>query len=246
MAPVRDPRAWRNHAYRAANLVSFPIALAYLLLLSLPQVLFAHPVVYKSFRVYSGRPLDSGLPVVLDRVDSLLAASPIHERGVTPRIFLMNSTSAYAALSLSLGGRSFGKGFGALPADNVFINAHDLANDLVFRDAADFDRRTLSGVIAHEVTHLLIRRKFGYWRNLAFPTWKKEGYAEYVAGGSTLPYEIGVKRWKESPDDPTGYRYFRYYMMVKYLLENERLTVDDLFDRDIDTERLAKVVFRSL
>ena len=120
------------------------------------------------------------------------------------------------------------------------------ANDLVFRDAADFDRRTLSGVIAHEVTHLLIRRKFGYWRNLAFPTWKKEGYAEYVAGGSTLPYEIGVKRWKESPHDPTGYRYIRNYMMVKYLLENERLTVDDLFDRDIDTERLAKVVFKSL
>ena len=48
--------------------------------------------------------------------------------------------------------------------------------------------RSLSGVIAHEITHLLIRKKFGYWRNLTMPTWKKEGYAEYVAGGSTLPY----------------------------------------------------------
>ena len=91
MAPVRDHRAWRNRAYRAANLVSFPIALAYLLLLSFPQALFAHPVVYKSFRVYSGRPLDSCLPVVLDRVDSVLAASPIEVGGVTPGVLLLSS-----------------------------------------------------------------------------------------------------------------------------------------------------------
>jgi hypothetical protein len=147
---------------------------------------------------------------------------------------------------LYLGGNSFGKGFGALPTDNVFINAHDLANDLVFRDAAEYNRRTLSGVIAHEVTHLVVRKKFGYWHNLAFPAWKKEGYAEYVAGGSTLPYEIGVKKWKERPDDPTGYRYFRYYMVVKYVLENERISAEELFHRDIDIERLSNVVLKSL
>jgi len=43
----------------------------------------------------------------------------------------------------------------------VFINVHDLANDLVFR--------------------------------------------------STLSYEIGVKLWKERPDNPTAYQYFKYY-----------------------------------
>jgi len=231
---------------RAANVTALVIVAGYLVLLCFPQVLFAHEVTYKGYRVHSSERLDSHVFRVLDRVDSLLAASPIQNRGLTPQIFLASSTAQYGAVSLFIGGDSFGKSFSVLPRDNVFINAHDLANDRVFRDAPDRNVRSLSGVIAHEVTHLLVRRKFGLWRNLVFPRWKKEGYAEYVAGGSTLPYEVGVKMWKERPDDATGYRYFKYRMLVKHLLEHERMTVDDLFERDIDSERLAKVVLESI
>ena len=234
-----------SYTRNAASVVVLSIAAGYLLVLSFPQALFAHEVVYKSFRVYSSAPLDRHLAAVVDRVDSLLAASTIGDPALRPRIFFLNSPQ-YAALSMYLGRSSFGKSFAALPLDHVFINAHDLANDLVFRDAAENNVRSLSGVIAHEVSHLLVRRKFGYLRNLALPAWKKEGYAEYVAGGSTLPYETGVKMWRESPEDATGYRYFKYYVLVKYLLEHEHITVEDLFNRDIDVERLADVVLKSL
>ena len=95
----------------------------------------------------------------------------------------------YASFNLYLGTSSFGKGYAALPTANVFINDHDLAQDLVFRDAPANNVRSLSGVIARETTHLLIRKRLGYWRNLTMPAWKKEGYAEYVAGGSTLSHD---------------------------------------------------------
>ena len=36
------------------------------------------------------------------------------------------------------------------------------------------------------------------------------------------------------------------YMLVKHLLEYEKLSVDDLFGRDFDTDALADVVFRRL
>jgi hypothetical protein len=108
------------------------------------------------------------------------------------------------------------------------------------------NERSLSGVIAHETTHLLIRKKFGYWRNLTMPTWKKEGYAEHVAGGTTLTFEAGVKMWKENPQDGTGYQYFKYYMCVKYLLEHDQLSVDDLFNREIDVKSLEERVLKSL
>jgi hypothetical protein len=104
----------------------------------------------------------------------------------------------------------------------------------------------LSGVIAHEITHLLIKKKFGYWRNLTMPAWKKEGYAEYIAGGSTLPYETGVKMWKENPKDGTGYLYFKYFMLVKYLIEHEKLSVEDVFNRDFDLQSLEHKVLSSL
>jgi hypothetical protein len=133
-----------------------------------------------------------------------------------------------------------------LPTQNVFINRADYRNDLVFRDAKENSQRSLSGVIAHEITHLLIKKRYGYLRNLTMPTWKKEGYAEYVGGGSTLSNEEGIKLWKANPKDATGYQYFKYMILVKHLLENDRISVDDLFNRDFDVQVLEERVLKSL
>jgi hypothetical protein len=235
-----------SRAYRIVRYLVFSTVVAYMLLLSFPQVLFAHEISYRNLTVYSREPLDQNIYAVLDRVESRLAASEINNQEVRPKIFLANSFGLYAGLSLYLGGNSFGKGFAILPTNNVFINKSNLAQDLVFRNSATNDQRTLSGVIAHETTHLLIRKRFGYWRNLSMPAWKREGYAEYVAGGSTLPYETGVKLWKANPQDATGYQYFKYYQLVKYLLEHDKLSVDDLFRRDFDLPSLEERVLNSL
>ena len=133
-----------------------------------------------------------------------------------------------------------------LPTSNVFINETNVGQDLVFRKAPENNQRSLSGVVSHEVTHLLIRNKFGYLKNLTMPVWKREGYCEYVSGGSTLDHETGVRLWKANPQDGTGYQYFKYYLMVKYLLETERLTVEELFTRDIDTAALEAKVLSTL
>ena len=235
-----------NNAYRILRYLVMAAVLGYVLLLSFPQVLFAHQTSYRNLTVYSGAPLDQNVYGVLDKVESRLATSAINNQEVRPKIFLINSFSWYEWLSLHLGGKSFGKSYSVLPTNNIFISKSDLAKDLVFRDSATYNERSLSGVIAHETTHLLIRKKFGYWRNLTTPTWKKEGYAEYVAGGSTLPYETGVGLWKANPKDAAGYQYFKYYMLVKYLLEHDQLSVEDLFNRDFDLRSLEEKVLNSL
>jgi len=236
----------RNRPYRVIRGLIVSLGTAYLLLLCFPQVLFAHEVSYKNFTVHSREPLDQSVYAVLDRAETKLSASTIKNQAVKPQIFLINSHGLYKVMSLFLGGNSFGKGFPVLPTNNIFINRSDLAKDLVFRKAPADNQRSLSGVIAHETAHLLIRKRFGYWRNLTMPVWKKEGYSEYVAGGSTLDHETGVKLWKANPKDGTGYQYFKYYMMVKHLLEHEKLSVDDLFDRDHDVPALEAKVLSSL
>jgi hypothetical protein len=236
----------QSRAYRIARVVALLSAVAYVLLLSFPQPLFAHEITFKNFTVYAREPLGGGISAVLDKVDARLATSPLYTPDVGPKIFLVNSTRLYASLSLYLGSNSFGKGFAALPAANVFINACDLDKDLVYRDAQAYNSRSLSGVIAHEVTHLLVRNRFGYFRNLILPVWKQEGYAEYVAGGSTLPFETGVRMWKATPNDDTGYQYFKDYMIVRYLLEHEKVSVGDLFTRDFDVKLLAAAVLKTL
>ena len=239
-------RTARSPIYRALRYGFFSLVLAYILLLCFPQVLFGHQASSGNFTVYSQEPLDANINTVLERVQQRLATSPINTTDVKPKVFLTNSFRLYSVMSLYIGGNSFGKGYAALNNNNVFINKSDTASDLVFRNAPAYNQRSLSGVIAHEVTHLLIRKRYGYWRNLMMPTWKKEGYAEYVAGASTLDYETGVRMWKANPRDGTGYQYFKYYMLVKYLLEHDKLTVDDLFNRDFDLQSLEERVFKSL
>ena len=236
----------KSKAYKIVRSAILVIVAAFLFLLVYPQVLFAHEVRYKNFTVYSRQPLTSSIYTVLDKVEAELSASPINDTSVQPKIFLTNSQKLYSFLSLYIGWNSFGKGYPLLPTSNVFINEADVSRDLVFRKAATGGQRSLSGVIAHEITHLHVRRRFGYVRNIAMPSWKKEGYAEYVAGGSTLDYETGVKLWKANPNDGTAYQYFKYYLTVKYLLENEKLSVDDLFNRDIDNAAVETKVFAKL
>ncbi len=236
----------RNRPYRVIRNLAVSLAAAYLFLLCFPQVLFAHEVSYKNFTVHSMEAMDHNVYAVLDKVESSLATSAINNPTVKPQVFLINSHRLYKLMSLYLGGNSFGKAFPMLPTNSIFINRSDLANDLVCRSAPADNQRSLSGVIAHETTHLLIRKRFGYWRNLTMPAWKKEGYSEYVAGASTLDYETGVQRWKANPKDGSGYQYFKYHMLVKHLLEHEKITVEDLFTRDHELPALEAKVLGSL
>jgi hypothetical protein len=239
--------ARKNKPYRIARYTVLVIAAAFVFLLVYPQVLFAHEVRYKNFTVYSRQPLDQDLYTVLDKVEKQLAASAINDTSVKPKIFLTNSQTLYSLLSLYIGQNSFGKGYPLLPTTNVFINETDVSRDLVFRKAATGNQRSLSGVLAHEITHLHIRKKVGYVKNVTLPAWKKEGYCEYVAGGSTLDYETGVRMWKANPTDGTGYQYFKYHLIVKYLLEQEKLTIEDIFNRgDLDQKQVEAKVLSTL
>jgi hypothetical protein len=232
--------------FRLLTYIPWVLVLGYVLLLCFPQVIYGHEMTYKNMTISSRGPVDESIRTVLDKVESRLAASPLNNPEVRPRIVLTGNSRHYAMLSLYIGGNSFGKGFAMLPTQNVFINRADYQNDLVFRNARENNQRSLSGVIAHEITHLLVKKRFGYVRNLTMPAWKKEGYAEYVGGGSTLSHEEGVRLWKANPRDATGYQYFKYMMLVKYLLEHDKITVDDLFNRDFDVQVLEERVLKSL
>jgi len=117
----RESRA-KSRTYRTVRYLVFALAGAYIVLLSYPQILFAHETSYKNFEVYSREPLDNEVYAVLDKVETRLAVSPINDQKLKPRIFLINSYGLYATLSLYFGSSSFGKGFVVLPSNNIFIN----------------------------------------------------------------------------------------------------------------------------
>jgi len=221
--------------YRIAGGTVGFIAIAYLLLLYFPQPLFAYSTTYERFDVHAREPIDAGIDKVLDRAEARLKTSPLYNAELRGPIFLTNGFGTYALLSHKAY-NSFGN---SVPfVSNVFINKADIEGDRVFVNREKNNSRFLSGVIAHEITHLFIRQRYGTLTSMLQPAWKNEGYCEYIAGDSTIPLEEGLRLWRENPDDDTGYRFTKYHAMVKYLLEKEGMTVDDLFNRTLDQKEV--------
>lgn len=63
-------------------------------------------------------------------------------------------------------------------------------------------QRTLSGVIAHEKCHGMIRARYGIVRAATFPQQLVEGYCDYVAGESTLNAAQVARIERDDPGHP--------------------------------------------
>ena len=93
---------------------------------------------------------------VLDRVHALLVASPLNDETLHHDIYLVNSFGLSRYLML----RDVGFGCNHVLGHTFIVNA-DPVHDLAYceRQGPDDHRiRSLSGTIAHEITHALIRR----------------------------------------------------------------------------------------
>jgi hypothetical protein len=227
--------AKRNRTYRITNYILTGLGVLYISLLVVPQILFANHVSHKHFDVYSRQPLNNNILRVLDAAEAKLERSPIYNKQLSETLIMSDSFGLYRFMTWS--GRSMGSTIPVLGLSR--INKSDVDNDLVFADRELPNQRSLSGVIAHETMHNQIREYLGIGRYLATPAWKDEGYCEYIAGETTLSFEEGLRRWKEKPDDPSGYAYFRHRQMVKYLLDVEKIGVDELFNREFDENLVA-------
>lgn len=239
--PYRKYRAFakRNKTYKIINYSFSSIFGIYALLLIFPQFLYGHEISHKNFKVYSREPIGENIFRVLDSAEARLMESPIYNKDLRENLLFADSFGFYKFQTLS--GRSMGSTIPLIGHSR--INKSDIDNDLVFRDGEPPNRRSLSGVIVHETMHNQIRVYFGTIKYYSIPTWKDEGYCEYVAGETTLSYEEGKKLWRENPDDDSKYAYFKYHQMVRYLLDVEKMSVERLFSQKFDQKELEAKVY---
>ena len=237
------PKSRLRRIYKITTISASVIAVAYLLLLIFPQPLFAYSVSYGSFNVRSHEPIGPEIETVLNEAESRLQRSQIYDGSVGRHIYLTNGYGMYTFLSHKAY-RSFANSVPFI--ENVIINKTDLAADRVYMNRERNNSRSLSGVIAHEITHLFIQRRFGTIKSILMPIWKKEGYCEYIAGDSTITLDEGIRLWREDPSNDAGYRFIKYHLMVKHLLEKEKISVEEMFERPFKENELAAKTFAAL
>jgi hypothetical protein len=219
------PRRWRRIASWAASLaVGF-----YVLLTAAPELLaWPHVAQHGRTRIYSNAPVPPEIDRVLARTDALLSRSPIDRPDLERRLFLTDGGWRWSLLAPGHGGAF------ALRRpwrDAVIVNRSDIAGDRVENGAAIGGRRTLSGILAHELTHVLIGHRYGELRAAFFASWLVEGYADHVAQESSLS-DADYRRLRADGSDHPALDYYEGRRQVALLLARSGGNPDALFGGD--------------
>jgi hypothetical protein len=201
------------------------LAVIFVFVQTVPQLLaFPFKAAVGTTIVYSETPIPPEISKVIGQSDALIKNGAIYSDGYGKHIFLTNGGWRWWILALQLSGAF---AFTRAISENVIVNISSVKENWV-RGKFDIVRqRTLSGVIAHERTHSLIRARFGL-KSKFFPTWKVEGYADYVAQESSLT-AADVARYKARGINHPAIVYLEGRQKVAAILQRNEGSVDQLF-----------------
>ena len=225
------------------------LGLGFIGLLLNPSLLYAHETVTPQYTIYHSQPLDPAFSQRLAQARALVRSSDVFDNNLRLEVCL-NDGSRYPSLVQAVEGPAFAWAF----YNKVVLNGklQVAANQLSFRHYG----WNLTRLLAHEMIHCYQFHHFGLWRSnplARYPTWKWEGYAEYVARQPTsptalrqhLPYlqqaeQLVPDEWGlRLPDSTsTSREYFRYFMLTEYCLDVKHLTFQQLL-RDTTSQATA-------
>jgi hypothetical protein len=203
-------RTGRRKRSRFLHLMNWCFGLLGLLLGSVvvaPQLLaFPHQMTIGATRVYAEAPIDrTAMARVLLRADTRVATSPLHDGPVGTRVFLTDGGWRWRVLALTTSDSvGFTRPLSDVVSDAVILNHSDVRGDSV---SSRYGTRSLSGVIAHERTHIMVRRHLGMVAGITLPRWISEGYADHVAGESTLSAAEVARLLAEGESHPAIFYY---------------------------------------
>ena len=229
---------WSRRAERVFSVVG----VAYLILLVYPQPLFAHSITAHDITLYSRHPLSPQAVERLAQARALVNRSELASPHRTERVFLCDNPWLYRVFA-PLAATSFAISMNF--TNNIFIANADIAADRV--TSSSRSHRPLSGVIAHEITHGLIRQRLGSWRSLWLREWVVEGYCDYVARSSTLTETEGRTLLIAGQEPMTpALRYYRNRQMVTYLIDQEHHSFHQVVARSGDEAQVAAATRKAL
>jgi hypothetical protein len=215
-----------------------------------PQLLFAEKTVYKDFNIYSNNQLPDTYKSAIDYAIEVIKTSEIYESGHQLDIFLCHGTF-YNDFDTKLLG---------------FAMAKSLHDNILLKVPVDFDKNILIGwnsernlkkTIAHEAIHFYQMNKYGMTRFSPIthpPTWKGEGYPEYVAYQKDLKsddydlidsitkikeFEKTGEYWFETePGQLDPFVYYKGRVMIEYLIDIKGLTYTEILDENLTEENV--------
>jgi len=224
----------------AASAVISLASAVFLYIAVFPDCLFPNASIQENVTVRSVEPIDPRLYSVLDIARSLLKQSTLYDSTVSYRFYFCEDFPLYALFSL-VNFRSFGVTYPLV--NRIFMAKTDISGTFCFANKPQNNRRLLHTVLAHEMTHCLLAKRFGLWRTIFAPKWKTEGYCEFIANESSFDPIAGIKLIKEGKRDRSlSFSYFKHRLYVTYLIARKGLTMEEIMKTHFDTKKLDEEI----
>jgi hypothetical protein len=189
--------------------------------------MFENSFTYKNFNIYSSDPLGDELKLIIDEAETLLYESEIYNSDRIQNIYLCNDFRLYS-LFAPFSRKAFAC-YNPL-TNNIFVAKFDVdKNESYKNNNKDVYTRSLSEVLAHEITHSAIRSKLGYLQFITLDTWINEGYSEFIAKGRTNNYGlINEFASQNKSNEKPSIMYFSYYLAMNYLITSRDMSFNEV------------------
>jgi hypothetical protein len=219
------------------------ISITYVLIIIFPSFLFANNLEYKNFNVhYHSNEINlEQLKSVLDESEKLLNKTELFKAGINQDIFICNSFNEFTFFAL-FSRKAFAVNYPVI--QNIFLSKSSISENSILRNGKENNKRTLSGVIAHETTHSLLENKLGILEYKLLPSWKNEGYCDFVANESSFNKQKGIKdicKDKENSDIPS-FKYFKYRIITEYLFIERKNSLEKFLNDDFELDEINQSV----
>lgn len=178
------------------------------------------------YQVWSEVPLDGiRIRAAFQLANAKVKRSPLARASEPRRVFVTQGGWRWHWLAVSSSGSfAITRPLGTA----IVVNHTDPAGAIVRNARAVVKGRTLASIIAHETTHGMIRRRFGFYADRIYPTWLTEGYCDFVAGESTLS-STDVARLSAAGTDHPALVYYHGRRKVTAILASNGGSVERMF-----------------
>ncbi|MDR3647242.1 MAG: hypothetical protein P4L22_06900 [Candidatus Babeliales bacterium] len=233
------------------NLIALLIflACAIVLIICYPQsYYFNDKIEYKNFQVYYDKKIPNQIYAILDTVDQLIIKSECYSPELKFKIFLRSDENKYNSLPFQFPDK--GTGWAIPIINNVFLYKSYIATNTTYTHLGHI--RPLSTAIAHELVHVLVENKYFFKSKMAYfdnnslsrfgLLWKEEGYSEYISDGPSMKLDEGMQILNNQTLLEEKYvphvEYFKYWLAVRYLIENKHMTFKEILDANIKLDNV--------
>jgi hypothetical protein len=233
---------WRMGGRAGVGVVA--LAVAWLVLAVHPQPLFAYSARRSNVVLHARAPLPPQATALLDDVVRRVSRSPLYQPARVHHVFLCDSRALFGLFALwdhNVGGVTQ-----VYLGGNIFVRPASIVRGTVTGPLGNeaTGQRTLTYFIAHEITHAMTADRVGRWRYHRLAPFQQEGYADYVAFDHHL-HRLDVARARDALERDVPEMnprrsglYARHELLVAFLLDQGRLSVDQLLAHPLDATQV--------